>query len=231
MAKKRTSHSKLINPKARPLDQRSEANNALLISYLGLRKAIGIVAIALPFFLGLGTVIFDAGLPISISAAYYTNTRNILVGGMCAIGAFLMSYHGYERKDGIAAKVAAICSFGAALFPTAPELNATVRESIIGGFHAFFTVVSFMTIAFFSLFLFRKTDPTKKPTPQKLRRNQIYLACGITNVVSILLIGVFWLFPANAAINQLKPIFWLDALGMLSFGLAWLTKGEAILKD
>jgi hypothetical protein len=113
--------------------------NSLVISYLGLRKAIGVIAITLPFVLGLGIVVFDkAGLPISLSAAYYTSTRNILVGAMCAIGALLMSYRGYDWKDDIAAKVAAICSFGAALFPTAPEMNATVDQSIISGFHAFF---------------------------------------------------------------------------------------------
>jgi|GraSoiStandDraft_4_1057263.scaffolds.fasta_scaffold422127_1 hypothetical protein len=46
-----------------------------------------------------------------------------------------------------------------------------------------------------------------------------------------MLIGIIGLIPPNAAIIRLKPIFWLDALGLVSFGLSWLTKGEAILKD
>jgi hypothetical protein len=46
-----------------------------------------------------------------------------------------------------------------------------------------------------------------------------------------MVIGVIWLIPPGAAITRLKPIFWLDSLGMVAFGVAWLTKGEAILKD
>jgi hypothetical protein len=216
----------------RPPEQPGEARNSLVISYRRLRIAIGITAIALPFVLIAGTAIFDnKGLPISISAFYYTNTRNILVGVMCALGGFLMCYRGYDWKDHLAAKVAAICSIGAALFPTSPEVNATMWQSVVGGFHAFFTAASFTTIAIFSLFLFRKTDPTRQPTRQKILRNRIYLTCGIINVVSLVLIGIFWLIPPSATLTQLKPILWLDTLGMISFGFSWLTKGEAILKD
>ena len=30
---------------------------------------------------------------------------------------------------------------------------------------------------------------------------------------------------------SLEPIFWLESVAIVAFGLSWLTKGETILKD
>ena len=32
-------------------------------------------------------------------------------------------------------------------------------------------------------------------------------------------------------VEQLAPRFWLEAIAIVAFGVSWLTKGEAILKD
>jgi amino acid transporter len=192
---------------------------------------VGFLGLAMPVAIGLGQVIFDGGLSTTMSLAYYTHTRNILVGGLCAIGVFLLMYRGYDRKDNLTGKVASLCAIAAALFATSPEFNATLRESIISGFHAFFTVVLFMTQAIFSLFLFRKTDQTRSPTRKKIQRNRIYLVCGIAILVSLSLTGVIWFTGTNPFVKRLKPMFWIEALGMVSFGFSWLTKGQAILKD
>lgn len=213
------------------MGQRSDGDKSLVISYLGLRKAIGFLGLSLPLAIGLGQVIFGSGLSSTMSLAYYTNTRNILVGGLCAIGLFLMSYCGYDRKDEITAKVASLCAIGAALFPTAPEFNATLIESIIGAFHAFLTVVLFATQAIFALFLFRKTNPKKSPTRKKIQRNRVYLVCGIAILVSLGLTGVLFFMGSDSPVRRFKPMFWLEALGIASFGLSWLTKGEVILED
>ena len=81
------------------MGQQPDSDNSLVISYLWLRTAIGIIGIALPFALVLGKILFDGGgLQNSMSAYYYTNTRNLFVGSLCAIGIFLMSYRGYGAK-------------------------------------------------------------------------------------------------------------------------------------
>ena len=36
---------------------------------------------------------------------------------------------------------------------------------------------------------------------------------------------------AANAVDSLAPIFWLESLAVVAFGVSWLTKGEAILKD
>ena len=49
----------------------------------------------------------------------------------------------------------------------------------------------------------------------------------------IVLIVILYLIPDEVAspIKVYKPVFWLEAIAVVAFGISWLTKGEAILKD
>lgn len=213
----------------------------LVISYLGLRKAIGILGVALPVVLPVGQILLHAlgiqsslhsqVIESSVSSYYYTDLRNIFVGSMCAIGIFLMSYRGYERRDAIAGRFAFVCAVGVALFPTSPLPVATTDEKLIGGIHLTFAALLFLTLSYFSLCLFTKTDPAKPPTRQKLQRNVIYKISGYIMLACIALIVVAALPPIKTMVEQLAPRFWLEAIAIVAFGVSWLTKGEAILKD
>ena len=97
---------------------------SLVLSYLGLRKAIGIIGISLPFVLAIGKIIFDdPGIQPSISDYYYTIMGDVFVGSLCAMGVFLLSYRGYDKQDNIAGNLACVFAIGVALFPTTPALN------------------------------------------------------------------------------------------------------------
>src|SRR3989442_7994060 len=103
-------------------DAQRDADNSLVISYLTLRKAIGIIGLLLPFVLSLGKILFESsGLETSISAYYYTSMRNVFVGSLCAIGVFLLSYRGFDVRDEIAGKVGCLFAVLTALFPTTPR--------------------------------------------------------------------------------------------------------------
>ena len=80
------------------MKNKSEKENALVFSYLTLRKTIGLLGLALPVVLAVGgLLIFDPpGLQRSISAYFYTNISQVFVGTLWAIGFFLLSYKGYE---------------------------------------------------------------------------------------------------------------------------------------
>ncbi len=207
-------------------------NNSLVLSYLDLRKAVGIIGISLPFVLAVGKIILDSsGLQDSISSYYYTVMRDVLVGGLCAIAVFLLAYRGYELVDSIAGKLAAIFAVGTAWFPTSPEIMPTARQLLIGKLHTVFAASLFLTLAFFALVLFRKTNPSKPPTPQKRKRNLIYTICGIGILVCIFLAIIVKFLPVNSQIFFARPIFWLEAVAIVLFGISWFVKGEAILKD
>jgi hypothetical protein len=216
------------------MNQEPDADDSLVISYLLLRKAIGCLGVALPFVLAFGgMLVFSRGLQRSISDYYYTGMRDVFVGILCSIAVFLISYKGYERKDAIAGDLACLFAVGVALFPTAPGMDASSSDKIIGRLHLLFATSFFLTIAYFSLFLFTKTDPTKPPTRQKLQRNVVYKVCGSVILIAIALIVVVVWIPEGAAgaVRALNPVFWLESIAVVAFGVSWLTKGEAILKD
>jgi hypothetical protein len=207
-------------------------NGSLVISYLDLRKAIGIIGTALPFVLAFGNILVEGpGIQDSISSYYHTGMRDVFVGSLCAIAVFLMSYRGYERKDDIAGDLTCVFALGVALFPTTPDVNITPRDNIIGALHLLFAAGFFLTLAFFSLVLFRKTDPTRAPTRGKLKRNAVYTLCGYTILVCLAFIVVVAFLSSDSPVKRLDPVFWFEAAAIVAFGVSWLTKGEAILKD
>ncbi len=214
------------------MNRPTSVDSSLVMSYLGLRKAIGIIGSALPFVLVVGKWVLESpGIQTSISDYYYTVMRNVLVGSLCAIGVFLMSYRGYERKDDIAGDLACVFAIGVAFFPSTPEHDPARVDRIIGYVHYGFAAAFFLTLAYFCLVLFRKTDPSKPMTLQKRQRNAVYTTCGYIILASIALIALNALFLRGTFIERLDPVFWLEATAVLSFGISWLTKGEAILKD
>ena len=215
------------------MNQQTGPDNSLLVSYLVLRRFIGILGIALPFVLAIGTMILErTAIQSSISDYYHTLMRDVFVGILCAIGVFLFSYKGYEgdRRAGIFACLMAV---GVALFPVAPEGSTDSIVKIVGMLHYLFAAAFFLTLAYFSLRLFTKTDPLIPPTRRKLQRNIVYRVCGYLILLALALIVVVKMLPESAGIpiKQLAPVFWLEALAVVAFGFSWLTKGEAILKD
>lgn len=209
-------------------------DSSLVVSYLTLRQAIGILGIALPFVVSLGAgIIFQKAIQNSLSGYYYTGMRDVFVGTLCAIGVFLISYKGYERIDDIAADFASIFAIGVALFPTAPDGAVSAQAQSIGYLHLGFAVLFFLTLIYFSLILFTKTNPNKSPTPQKLQRNMVYQACGYLMGVCITLMVIYTILTINqpSLYKEFHPLYWLETIAIVSFGFSWLTKGEAILKD
>ena len=202
----------------------------LVRSYLSLRKAVGIIGIGLPFALAIGGLLLGIDLQESISAYYHTEMRDLFVGSLCAIAVFLWSYRGFERRDEIAANLACIFALGVAFFPTAPGPETPGFPVICGRLHSFFTAGFFLTLVYFCLFLFRLSDQ-EKPTGEKFVRNLIYLLCGYAMIACLILIGIVNIPAIALLVRAYKPVFWLEACAIISFGVSWFVKGEAILKD
>jgi len=75
---------------ARMMDTEPPSDEAnYVLSYKDLRKAIGIIGIALPIGLLVGKPLIDGGGMLgSISAYYYSGMRNYFVGTMCPFAVF-----------------------------------------------------------------------------------------------------------------------------------------------
>jgi len=102
----------------------------VVFSYLALRKAVGTVALALPFAVAIPWGLRYHAIQTSISAYYYTGMRNLFVGSLCAIAMFMLCTRGYDRKDEVAGIFSAVCGIGVAFCPTSPECCATNRQDV-----------------------------------------------------------------------------------------------------
>jgi hypothetical protein len=232
------------------MTSQADTNPPEVISYYQLRVAIGVIGIALPFALMIGESIVkflfpDArGPQHSMSEYFYTSMRGVFVGSLCAIGVFMGSYRGYDRRDRVAGWFACICAIGVALFPVNPIPNYPDWRHFIGVAHYAFAATLFSTLGYFCLALFTMHKPRDAKTPakpmtaEKKQRNLVYKVCGLTIfsciagiAISQLLFLNDWSPFKNDLIINLAPVYWLEALAVVSFGLSWLVKGELILRD
>src|SRR5262249_41169201 len=160
--------------------------------------SIGIIGILLPFTVAFGKILLESpGILGSISAYYYSLMGNVFVGSLCAIGVFLSSYRGYDWRDVLSGHLAAVFALGRALFPTAQESAATAEQLRISGFHAAFAGGFFLTLAYFSLFLFRMTNENGAMTRKKKMRNAVFLVCGSVILAAVILIALTHVLPAD----------------------------------
>ena len=203
-----------------------------VVSCLKLRKAVGVISIALPFVLVVGKRLLEGpGIQSSISAYYYTSMRDVLVGTLCATGVLLFSYRGYDRIDDLVGNLAGVFVVGLALFPTASATDGSAVQSVIGYIHLTFASAYFLAQAYFSLVLFTKTDPATQMTVRKKQRNALYTACGYAILVCLGLVLVDFVFLRQSAVQTLDPVFWLESAAVAAFAISWLMKGGAILAD
>lgn len=206
-------------------------NRNAVMSYISLRRCIGGIGIGLPFVLPLGAfVFFGVGLQSSISGYYYTGMRDVFVGSMCAVGVFLLSYR-FGRADNWLGNVAGVSAIGLALFPTAPSVDPTASAGTVGVIHLVFAAAFFLALAAFSLFLFTRTETDGTPTQQKQTRNLVYVICGYVILACLVLAVLADVVLSADAKAQLRPLFWVESVAVLAFGVSWLVKGETLFRD
>lgn len=185
------------------------------------------MGILLPFVLVVGQLIMDpgSGLRVSISAYYGTPMRDVLVGVLCAIGAFLFVYRGYDRHDDLVTDLACVCCLGLAIFPS------TSDSGFVQDLHMVLGMALFLALAYISAFRFTRTTPGAQPTPAKLRRNRIFVASGVIMLTCVVLGIVYYTLLDETVVASFKPVFWLESLALWAVGWSWFVKGRTILTD
>lgn len=239
----------------------SEQSNFLVVHFLTLRRAVGLIGIALPWALVLGENLRDVLAPdasqarrqlieLSMSAYFHTGMRDVFVGSLCAIGVFLLCYKGYDRVEDNLANLAGVCAILIALFPTfqdsreATDTGVSAVDSatffsgpnapdpaIVGYLHFAAAAVFFAVLAYLSYFRFTRTDPAAAPTPRKIQRNRIYRVCGVIIVLCIAGIALGYWLLEPDQQRSTSFLFWFEAIAVVAFGVSWLTKGEMIRPD
>lgn len=210
----------------------------LIVSYLTMRRTIGVLGIALPLVVVLGGLIENPHmLQGSISGYYYTNMRDFFVGILCVVALFLISYQGYERIDNIVANLAGFSALGMIIFPTKMSYHKIekvgmflIDDNISGFLHLFFATVFFFTLSYNAIFLFTKRHSVNI-SKEKRRRNILYRACGIIMLIQILLIIVYMVFLRETYLSKTYPILIFESFALFAFGISWLVKGNTFFRD
>ena len=196
----------------------------LLVSYLTLRRLIGVFGVTLPIVLMFGCWMLGDPhwLKDSISAYYKSAMGDAFVGVMFATGTFLFAYKGYDITDDRAGDIACVGCLGVALFP------ATSQHWTIQAVHYASAFVLFAILSCFALILFRKTAPGGTMTHEKRIRNALYRGCGYVMVGCIIAIGAIKLTALEEVLSAAKPVFWLETMLLWAFGISWFVKGDAL---
>ncbi|HEX5113896.1 MAG TPA: DUF998 domain-containing protein [Pseudonocardiaceae bacterium] len=198
--------------------------SSMIRSYVFLRRSIGMIGMALPVVLVVGYLFWPPTQVLtSISGYYYSPLRGVLVGSMCAVGVFLLSYRGIGIIDDLISNIAAVAAVGLALFPTTPSGPRTVAQQHIGIVHVVCAATFFLMLALFCLVRFPKPDnEVTAGDPRRHRRDLAYYATGSMILLCLLLVVVTGLLPAT---EPAHPLLILETVAIFSFGVSWFVKG------
>ena len=221
------------------LNTLTKKNDSIIISYKGLRTLIGVLGILIPFInIIFGYVFANVPPQKVLSMYYYTNTRDFFVGILFVISLFMMTYRGYNLWDNIITSATGFFGLALAIFPTNNGLGDFLKVGIFqltpeasDVIHLITATAFISLLAIISLFIFTQTNKKKKPTAQKILRNKIYIACGITIIVSLLCMLLAYLVLTEQQLVEYLILLICQSISFIAFGISWLTKGEAIFKD
>lgn len=195
----------------------SKAPNSEVFDYRALRLMIGIIALVLPVL-----VCLRSSTPLSsISASYYTESRDTFVGLLFFVAAFLFAYNGHTATEMWVSSVACLAAIVVATFPTACDNCAS---NTIGTIHYVGAATLFSILAYFCLFAFRVN--TKGQPGKKKRRDVVYRICGWL-IVACLLVALVSKFtvPEQTLVN-LRVTLIIEWVALWAFGFAWLVAGK-----
>ncbi len=187
----------------------------LEIDHRTIKLIVGCIAL----FLANVTSLLSQNAIESISASYHVGgwARDVFVGSLFAITAFLLAYNGYSTREMLLSKVAAIAAFGVAMFPC----GCKVHPEIIPGLHGIAAGVMFVVLAALCYTFLGRARA--KGHPEAMTRSYIYAGCGLTIIASIVVVGGDNLLGGAIADRVPRLTFYSERAALYAFGVAWLT--------
>ena len=206
-----------------------------VMSFLAVRRALGLLGLFLPVSLYVYARIFGNGMQPSISEFYHTGMGDVLVGVLIAIGLFLLSYKGYPRKAGerlsdhIVATIAGIGVIGVALLPAEPPFVADCSDPgeklQVGIFvrgitahwcsfewlHFVCAMVFFFCMVIFCFVLFPRGGGSKDGrTNWRSAENILYFCCGTVLVFSVIALLIYAVVGSDmkTTLREHNYVFW-----------------------
>jgi len=241
--------------------EKQNNNQVHVISFLSLRKSIGILGILLPWacwginalfnkldlihhekwaFLNMNASYSPGGaLKESISHYYYTYAGPLFTGILITVAVFLFSYKGYDDKgkvqkmgwitDRWVTFLMGLSALGIVIFPT--TLNQHTPDNLFifgakelaGNIHLLFAAVFFLLMVVLCLVNFRRQST--KESFGKDDFDALFQVCGYSMLACVISIAANFQFELVTGGNF---TFWMEAIALQIFGIAWLVKGRIL---
>jgi len=188
-----------------------------LFDYKTLRFLLGLIALSLPFTVSLAS----STRLYSISGAYYSDAKYILIGTLILVGILFFAYSGHSVLESRASKVAAVAAIVSAIFPPA---CTNCSETIFSQVHFVSSAVLFLILAYFCLVPFQKN--TRGALGKRARRSLVYRICGWTMLGCIVGLFLANIFLSAGTINEFRLTYYGEATALIAFGIAWIVSGK-----
>lgn len=211
----------------RTVTPRPEHEPNYVRSYVFTRFAIGVLGISLPVLLVFGEPLLFDGQPFprgSLSAYYYSGVREIFVGGLWAIGVFLVVYKFLDFSwESLLSSLAGAAAVLVAVFPTErpgdgvplTPWQAKLGEGVVSGIH-YTTAAVFIGLLIPIVLFFAR---------QEGRRNQRSWQGFHTVTAALILFGAALAAFAGITGGPDKGVLYGEWIAVWAFGASWLAKG------
>jgi hypothetical protein len=188
-------------------------------SYLFLSLGMGVIALSLPILL-----VIAGGYDGRYSISYFYHVsdlcQNILVGSLCAIGAFLFLFHGLSKIENWILNLAGIAAVSVALNPMGEQ--CPVDPVGAPGIHVASAILFFACLAIVAVFFAKDRVRYIIYPPKKRRFIWAYNAAGIAMIAMPAAIFVgHWLGNRGCENHW---IFWIECCGIWAFSFFWFVK-------
>jgi hypothetical protein len=197
-------------------------------TYNWLRFGMVVIAFAFPILLWLWGKAHDLPLQDSMSAYYwasiedeYPPVRVWFVGGLFAIGSFLIIYKGYTSSEDWVLNLAAVLVILVALVPMGWNCGSDCPRWSL---HYLFAIGFFLCIWYVALFEAYKTlDELENQRLRKLFKHIYWVTSTCMILSPFVALGAHWLT------HTAKVTFLLELGGIYAFALFWLSKSLELL--
>lgn len=185
-----------------------------------LKLIVGVIALTLA-----NLTAFFSSTPIeSISASYHEGgrARDIFVGFLFAISAFLLAYNGRSLPEMVLSKTAAIAAMGVAMFPC----QCGDRVEVIPYVHAISAAIMFLILGVFcGIFYSRARAKHRREADW---RAYIYAICGAVIVVAVGVLALDGVTGGRISSSLERLTFYGERAALMAFGISWLVASRVL---
>lgn len=190
------------------------------IDHRVIKLLVGLIAVSMALFLQA----ISGALLHSISESYYYRGRDWFVGLLFAVAVLFLSFKGNTRVERVLTLLAGPL---AVVVATAP-CECGRPHGPVSALHYPAAAILFGILGYFC-WRFRQTAQSKVARyAEAANRVRVYTACLAGMLVCV---GMALAYAvAGAAIDARFPdyIFWMEALGLMSFGVSWLAASRTL---